>query len=108
MVPQLRHRRLVHKSVALAWRRRPFPAGLRLQQPRPTGAFYEQASTLFPANYPTSLLLNLSAQLSRQHAGCQGRRGAQRVRPKLSFVVFNAGFPLEPELTPVLPVQQST
>ena len=54
-------RRLVHKPVALSWRQR------RSSSLRGSGCrnlalpgVYEQASTPFPANYPTSLLLNLT------------------------------------------------
>ena len=54
-------RRLIHKPVALAGRQRrsSVPAGLRLPQPRPTGAFVNKPYH-FPNSYLTSLLLNLT------------------------------------------------
>jgi hypothetical protein len=54
-------RRLIHKPVALAGRQRrsSVPAGLRLPQPRPIGAFVNKPYH-FSNSYLISLLLNLT------------------------------------------------
>jgi hypothetical protein len=65
-------RRLIHKPVALAGRQRrsSVPAGLRLPQPRPIGAFVNKPYH-FSNSYLISLLLNLT-HTTPEYSFCQG------------------------------------